>query len=145
MAAETSSGNKIISLALSANDGTLIALTDTFQLMMFNMKEVLSNVTAAGGKAAVSQGPVNASSTKNEFSVFSYPFHSGSVTGVDVCQRKPLVVTCGTDRSIRVWNYLSMELELSKEFEENVESVALHPTGKDKQLRYRKMIKSYKK
>ena len=135
MAAETSSGNKIISLALSANDGTLIALTDTFQLMMFNMKEVLSNVTAAGGKAAVSQGPVNASSTKNEFSVFSYPFHCGSVTGVDVCQRKPLVVTCGTDRSIRVWNYLSMELELSKEFEENVESVALHPTGKDKKLR----------
>ena len=129
MAAETSSGNKIISLALSGNDGTLIALTDTFQLMMFNMKEVLGNVAASGGKAGVAQAPVNVSSTKNEFSVFSYPFHCGSITGVDVCQRKPLVVTCGADRSIRVWNYLTMELELSKEFEETVESVALHPTG----------------
>jgi len=38
-------------------------------------------------------------------------------------------VTCGADRSIRVWNYLTLELELSKEFEESVESVALHPTG----------------
>ena len=38
-------------------------------------------------------------------------------------------MTCGADRSIRVWNYLSMQLELSKEFEETVESVALHPTG----------------
>ena len=90
MAAETSSGNKIISLALSGNDGTLIALTDTFQLMMFNMKEVLGNVAAAGGKAGVTNAPVNVSSTKNEFSVFSYPFHCGSITGVDVCQRKPL-------------------------------------------------------
>jgi WD40 repeat protein len=130
MAAETSSGNKIISLALSANDGTLIALTDTFQLMMFNMKEVLANVAAAGGKAGLTNAPVNVSSVKNEFSVFSYPFHCGSITGVDVCQRKPLVVTCGADRSVRVWNYLTMELELSKEFEETVESVALHPTGK---------------
>ena len=128
MAAETSSGNKIISLALSGSE-TLIALTDTFQLMTFNMKEVLSNVAESGGKGDVSNAPANVGSTKNEFSVFSYPFHSGSITGVDVCQRKPLVVTCGADRSIRVWNYLTMELELSKEFEETVESVALHPTG----------------
>ena len=129
MAAETSSGNKIISLALSGGEGVLIALTDTFQLMYFNMKEILSNVTASGGKGGVTQPPINVGSTKNEFSVFSYPFHNGSITGVDVCQRKPLVVTCGADKSISVWNYLTMELELNKEFEEMVESVALHPTG----------------
>ena len=46
-----------------------------------------------------------------------------------MCQRKPIVVTCGVDRSIKVWNYLTLELELSKEFEESVHSVALHPTG----------------
>ena len=28
-----------------------------------------------------------------------------------------------------MWNYLSLDMELSKEFEENVSSVALHPTG----------------
>ena len=132
MAAETSSGNKIVSLALGGNNELLIALTDTFQLMRFNVKEILGNVASGGGKAgAVGGAPASAASTKNEFSVFSYPFHNGSITGVDVCQRKPLVVTCGADRSIRVWNYLTMELELSKEFEETVESVALHPTGKN--------------
>ena len=67
---------------------------------------------------------------KSEFQVFSHSFHNGSITGVDICQRKPLVVTCGTDRSIKIWNYMTLELELSKEFEETVESVALHPTGK---------------
>ena len=129
MAGETASGNKIIALALSGNDGLLIALTDTFQLMTFNMKEIMSNVAASGGKGGVAQPSVNVGSTKNEFSVFSYPCHNGPISGLDVCQRKPLVVTCGADRSIRVWNYLTMELELSKEFEETVESVALHPTG----------------
>ena len=69
---------------------------------------------------------------KSEFQVFSHSFHNGSITGVDICQRKPLVVTCGTDRSIKIWNYMTLELELSKEFEETVESVALHPTGKGK-------------
>ena len=58
-----------------------------------------------------------------------YPFHNGAISGVDVCQRKPIVVTCGADKTIRVWNYLTLDIELSKEFEENVCSVALHPTG----------------
>lgn len=64
-----------------------------------------------------------------EFSVLCYPFHNGTISGVDVCQRKPIVVTCGADKTIRVWNYLTLDMELSKEFEESVFSVALHPTG----------------
>ena len=99
----------------------------------------------------------------SEFTILCHPFHNGAITGVDVCQRKPIVVTCGVDKvqtdvlntykwfplnvthlliyfcielitfysnqTVRVWNYLSLEMELSKEFEENVSSVALHPTG----------------
>ena len=77
MSSETSSGNKVISLALNGNETLLIGLTDTFQLMCFSLNE-----TPATGAAAVK--------TKSEFSVFSYPFHHGAITGVDVCQRKPL-------------------------------------------------------
>ena len=108
MSADTASGSKIIAMALNNSETTLIALTDTLQLMSFAVKN---------------------NKGKNEFQVFNHSFHNGSITGVDVCQRKPLVVTCGIDRSIKVWNYLTLELELSKEFEESVESVALHPTG----------------
>ena len=39
------------------------------------------------------------------------------------------MVTCGIDKTIRVWNYLTLDMELSKEFEETVSSVALHPSG----------------
>ncbi len=77
MSSETASGNKVISLALNGNETMLIGLTDTLQLMCYNMAEV----------AATTPTSVKA---KNEFSVFSYPFHHGAITGVDVCQRKPL-------------------------------------------------------
>ena len=75
MSSETASGNKVISLALNGNESLLIGLTDTLQLMCFSLAETQ---------------PVSAVKVKNEFSVFSYPFHHGSITGVDVCQRKPL-------------------------------------------------------
>ena len=39
------------------------------------------------------------------------------------------LITFYSNQTVRVWNYLSLEMELSKEFEENVSSVALHPTG----------------
>lgn len=39
-------------------------------------------------------------------------FHNGSVTGLDVCVRRPLVVTCGVDKTVRVWNYMERTVEV---------------------------------
>lgn len=33
------------------------------------------------------------------------------------------------DRSIRIWNYETEELEVCKEFQEDIYGIALHPTG----------------
>mmetsp|Transcript_13687 Transcript_13687/g.36226 ORF Transcript_13687/g.36226 Transcript_13687/m.36226 type:complete len:1228 (-) Transcript_13687:39-3722(-) len=57
------------------------------------------------------------------------PFHTGAILGMDVCTRKPLVVTCGMDKSVRVWNYLEKTCELCKFFNEEAYSVAFHPSG----------------
>lgn len=81
-------------MALNGTETTLIALTDTLQLMSYALK---------GGT----------SRSRSEFSVYSHPFHNGAITGLDVCQRKPIVATCGADRSIKVWNYLTLDLEHS--------------------------------
>lgn len=57
-------------------------------------------------------------------------FHGpGVVTGLDVCIRKPLAVTTGLDKSLRVWNYLTHELELCKHFSEDPHSASFHPSG----------------
>jgi len=69
---------------------------------------------------------------KTEESTFDHiltSFHSGPILGLDVCVRKPLVVTCGMDKSVRVWNYLDKTQELCKFFGEEAYSVAFHPSG----------------
>ncbi|KAI9355918.1 WD repeat domain 65-like protein [Zopfochytrium polystomum] len=57
------------------------------------------------------------------------PFHHGNVVGMDTCARKPLLATCGTDRSLRIWNYAENSLEVIKYFHDEPLSVALHPSG----------------
>merc|ERR1719506_1600485 len=56
-------------------------------------------------------------------------FHVGPILGMDVCARKPLVVTCGMDKTVRVWNYMEKTCELCKHFPEEAYSVAFHPSG----------------
>ena len=59
-------------------------------------------------------------------------FHNGAILGLDVCARKPLVVTCGVDKTVRVWNYLEKTCELAKTFTEEAFSVAFHPSARTK-------------
>ena len=51
-----------------------------------------------------------------------------TITGMDVCIRKPLIVTCGADESVRVWNYLNKSMDLTAYFEEDPTSCAMHPS-----------------
>merc|ERR1719313_1960678 len=56
-------------------------------------------------------------------------FHVGPILGMDVCIRKPLVVTCGMDKTVRVWNYVDKTCEQCRLFNEEAYSVAFHPSG----------------
>ncbi len=60
---------------------------------------------------------------------FLSSFHYGSILGMDVASNKPLIITSGSDRSIRVWNYIENTLEVVKYFPEEAISVSLHPSG----------------
>jgi WD40 repeat protein len=69
---------------------------------------------------------------KEEEIKFDYliaPFHSKQITGLDTCIRKPLVVTCSPDKTIRVWNYMDSTPVISRQFQHEVFSVAVHPSG----------------
>jgi WD40 repeat protein len=48
---------------------------------------------------------------------------------MDTCIRKPLIVTCSTDKTIKVWNFIENSNELVKSFPEEAYSVAIHPSG----------------
>ena len=48
---------------------------------------------------------------------------------MDICVRKPLIVTCGSDKYIKVWNYIENTLEISHPFTEESYGVSIHPSG----------------
>jgi WD40 repeat protein len=93
-------------------------------------EEMLAVATSSSQLLQVSLSPSDI--MKTEESTFDYvltSFHSGPILGLDVCVRKPLVVTCGIDKSVRVWNYQDKTQELCKFFGEEAYSVAFHPSG----------------
>ena len=49
-----------------------------------------------------------------------------AILGLDVCIRKPLVVTGGSDKSVRVWNFQDKSVDLMRVFEEDITSCAFH-------------------
>lgn len=57
------------------------------------------------------------------------PFHTDTIKGVDLCIRKPLIATCSLDKTIRIWNYNEPSLELMKEFDDEPNAIAFHPSG----------------
>ena len=103
-------------ISVSPSEESLVLSTSTNQLWVleFSNAELASKADEAPSKLLVAA------------------FHSGEVTGLDTCVRKPLLVSCsGTpeDSSIKMWNYLERTCELSVRFEEQPLCVSLHPTG----------------
>jgi WD40 repeat protein len=67
-------------------------------------------------------------------------FHSKAITGMDICQQRPLFATCSNeDSTIRVWNYKSFGCKLLRMFYFKIKTeteadnplitLAFHPTG----------------
>ncbi|NXV71523.1 CFA57 protein, partial [Atlantisia rogersi] len=103
---------EIICICFSPSEETMVVYTSKNQLYMLTM--LTTNLMKE--KAAY-------------FVYLNFPLHSASVTGLDICIWKPILVTCSLDKSVRIWNYKTNTLELCKEFREEAYTVALHPTG----------------
>lgn len=56
-------------------------------------------------------------------------YHTQEITGLDVCIRKQLIVTCSKDRTVKIWNYVTKTLEISQTVPEDALAVAFHPSG----------------
>lgn len=111
-------GGNIVSMALSPTEDLISAVSNDNQLLYMAADAVC---TAHIGHDIEKIQPV-----KYVLCAFHGP---KSIVGMDVCYRKPLVVTCSRDNSVKIWNYQSNELELNKVFPEDTNCVAMHPSG----------------
>ncbi|GMH77228.1 hypothetical protein TrST_g6546 [Triparma strigata] len=103
--------SEIMSMSLSPNEDSLVAVLSDNQIVQCSM--------------------VNPNNVKNEdVKDVMCKFHGpGAITGMDLCVRKPLAVTSGMDKTVRIWNYMDFKLEFFKQFNEDPLSVAFHPSG----------------
>jgi WD40 repeat protein len=46
-------------------------------------------------------------------------YHMGSIRGMDVTAKRPLVVTIGKDKTVHIWNYLDKTCEVVKALQED--------------------------
>ncbi|KAI8852315.1 WD40-repeat-containing domain protein [Chytridium lagenaria] len=104
-------GSRVMNLAISSSEDNLLCSLENNQMFAIT----LASAEVKGDEA--------------RFESFSQPFHHGQITGMDTCIRKPLIATCSSDRSVRVWNYIENSSELVKYFPEEAYSVAIHPSG----------------
>ncbi|XP_046708698.1 cilia- and flagella-associated protein 57 isoform X1 [Silurus meridionalis] len=104
---------EISTMSISPSEDTLATSTDRGQVYAI----------------ALASAEMSKQGMEAHFEFLSHSFHSGAITGLSICIRKPLIATCSVDHSIRIWNYGTGDLELYKEFQEELYSVALHPSG----------------
>lgn len=56
--------------------------------------------------------------------------HYGKINSLSMCAWKPIFMTSGEeDKSIRIWNYMTDDIEMIKLYQEEIYCVSLHPTG----------------
>ena len=82
--------------------------------------EKLSAITSDGQLITISV--VKKESIKaDNFKYLSTPFHGPQqITGMDVAIRKPLILTCSKDGSLKLWNIKTHQMDLSKIFTEEM-------------------------
>ncbi|OQS07328.1 WD repeat-containing protein 65-like [Thraustotheca clavata] len=108
--------SKVVGLTVSPNEDTVVAALSSAQVYIFpyQMKDSFKT---------------------EEIEYLVTPFHRQGengllhVTGMDVCIRKPTIVTCSLDKTVRVWNYIDRTCEVYKQFTEEAHSVSMHPSG----------------
>ena len=103
--------NRVKSMSITSTEETVFFTMENNQLMKLNI--------ALDGSD--DQMP--------SFEYVIFNFHSRAVTGLDVCVRKQLLVTCSKDRTVRVWNYHTKSLEIAEQQTDECFAVAFHPSG----------------
>ena len=100
-----------------------------FSLCLNQDEETMALVSSDSQMLQLPTSNVNAL-TDDDFSMMQVSFHGPKkITGLDVCVRKPLFATTAKDNTLRIWNFQTNKLELTKHFPEDMFCVAMHPSG----------------
>lgn len=122
-------GASLSSASAAATGAAEVAAFDITSISLTPSEEMLVCSCASSQLASFPLANIDIlKPTESNFHFFG-GFHHGPITGLDSCVRKPIVATCGADRTLRIWNYATKGCEQVKYFSEEPLSLSLHPNG----------------
>ncbi|KAG5508860.1 hypothetical protein JKF63_05363 [Porcisia hertigi] len=117
-------------VAASSKIGAAVPVIRSFTFTPPPAEELLAFLTST--KQIYSLNVPNADFTKAEDMVFQpvgQPFHATGVVAVGICVQRPLVATASRDGSVFLWNSITYAVEMRSNFDEEIVSMAIHPSG----------------
>lgn len=90
----------IKSLVISPSEENLMCSTDKNQILVIKIPPPIDAEATNNSSNGELNAPIAA---QPSFQYLTSSFHSHPVTGLDVCARKPWVVTSSTDKTVRLW------------------------------------------
>eukprot|EP01035_Chromulina_nebulosa_P020040 gene20040-26020_t len=135
--------NSNILVMTIGSDDTLVCATESQQLLYIS----ISNLYNLNNQLTIADNKPSNNSKNQHFEYLLTSFHApsltgdASITGIDVALWRPLVVTCGKDNSVRLWNPIDKKIELIKYYEEEPTSVSIHPCGLHMSIAFNDKVK----
>lgn len=121
-------------LPIIMNDSSTIAQNQNCTILSVCANDDENKIYAVTSHGQLISAPIVLESNDlgNDKVKFDYvlgSFHKSEITGLDVCIRKELIVTCSRDKTVSIWNYATKTHEISQTFPEECLTVAFHPSG----------------
>eukprot|EP00906_Rhabdomonas_costata_P011478 RCo016356 len=108
----TTSTQRIVDISISPNEESVVCVLEHNEILHFSLSNVDVHVDE-----------------QHFCKMLPVGFHCDTVTAVDVCVQKAIVVTASVDKTVRIWNFIKQNLEVCKQFDDEVWCIACHPMG----------------
>eukprot|EP01065_Artemidia_motanka_P034935 TRINITY_DN42917_c0_g1_i1.p1 TRINITY_DN42917_c0_g1~~TRINITY_DN42917_c0_g1_i1.p1 ORF type:complete len:1570 (+),score=476.77 TRINITY_DN42917_c0_g1_i1:633-4712(+) len=133
-ASEAPTAARVVDISINPSEDSVVCCFDNNEITQFNLNQIDNlpgKSEAAAAKAdSPSAGQRGASSNlQGPFRTLPIGFHQDTVTGVDVCVQKSILVSSSMDHHIRVWDFVKKRVEIDYDAKEKVYSIACHPSG----------------
>ncbi|MCQ2818127.1 MAG: hypothetical protein MJ252_12750 [archaeon] len=71
----------------------------------------------------------NVISDGSNYKYYFCSYHSDEINCVDVAKLKSTIATASKDKTVRIWNYLNSQLEVTSHFKNEPKKLSFHPNG----------------
>eukprot|EP00803_Ostreobium_quekettii_P003392 evm.model.scf_890.5 EVM.evm.TU.scf_890.5 scf_890:16944-24893(-) len=116
-------GSDVASMSISSAEDQVVIVTHGHEIVFLDLEATTESgrqILEILEKSYQDTGP---------FTVVASGFNAQPITGLDVCPTEPLIATCSSDCTVRVYNYQSRSCVVRKQLHDSPLCLSIHPSG----------------